>query len=126
MKTISFALFAVLFLAILAGCTPVNLRPASTPIVSGNQTSGIASGGLIREYVVHVPPQYDGRTILPVVIMFHGGVGNVVHALSETGWDVKADQEGFLAVFPQGTRPDASKLPAFIGTPPGMMVPAMH
>ncbi|MFV1967883.1 MAG: PHB depolymerase family esterase [Pirellulaceae bacterium] len=35
----------------------------------------------------------------------------------ETGWAEKADREGFLAVFPEGTPPDPSRPARFIGNP---------
>jgi polyhydroxybutyrate depolymerase len=85
------AVLAALALTILAGCTLSNPRPTShpvfTPAASGNQKLSLVVGSLTREYVVHVPPQYDGRTPLPVVIMFHGGGGNDTQVLSATGWN---------------------------------------
>ena len=41
--------------------------------------------------------------------MFHGGGGTARSAMRATGWNEKADKEGFLAVFPEGTPPDASR-----------------
>ena len=121
MKSPSLAVIAALAITILAGCTLNNSRPKSqpisTPAASGNQKLSLVVGSLTREYVVHVPPQYDGNTPLPVVIMFHGGGGNDTQVISATGWDAKADQEGFLAVFPQGTRPDQSQPRKFVGNP---------
>jgi polyhydroxybutyrate depolymerase len=77
----------------------------------------IAVGGLERRYVVHVPPGYSRKTHWPVVIMFHGGGGTAKAAMWKTGFAVKADQEGFLAVFPEGTPRDPSLSSRFIGNP---------
>ncbi len=42
----------------------------------------------------------------------------------ETGWTDKGDKEGFLAVFPEGTRPEPSKPARFVGNPQrGMTAP---
>lgn len=30
---------------------------------------------LKRTFLVHTPPKYDGKTALPVVLCFHGGIG---------------------------------------------------
>jgi polyhydroxybutyrate depolymerase len=49
--------------------------------------------------------------------MFHGGGGTAKAARWETGWAEKADQEGFLAVFPEGTRADPTRPPRFRGNP---------
>jgi polyhydroxybutyrate depolymerase len=62
-----------------------------------------------RRYIVHVPQSYDEKRPIPVVIMFHGGGGTAKNAIEETGWTAKADQAGFLAVFPEGSAPDPSQ-----------------
>jgi polyhydroxybutyrate depolymerase len=49
--------------------------------------------------------------------MFHGGGGRAKAAMWETGWPKKADREGFLAVFPEGTPPDPSRPGRFTGNP---------
>jgi len=77
----------------------------------------IRVGVLPREYVVHVPPGYSSNTPAPVVIMYHGGGGTAEAARFETGWTGKADEEGFLVVFPEGARPHPSRRAQFIGNP---------
>ncbi len=91
--------------------------PAPGKVSSGNQTIQIASGGLDRHYVIHIPPGYNTNKKWPVVIMFHGGGGTAKGAMWETGWAEKADQEGFLAVFPEGTPPDPSRPGRFLDNP---------
>lgn len=66
-------------------------------------------GELNRRYAVHVPPGYDGKKQLPVVVMLHGGHGTSRSAATETSWCAKADMEGFLAVFPDAMARDPSK-----------------
>ncbi|WBQ01940.1 extracellular catalytic domain type 1 short-chain-length polyhydroxyalkanoate depolymerase [Kribbella sp. CA-293567] len=56
-----------------------------------------------QRYQVHVPPQYDGKTRLPVVMAIHGcgmsGFGwNSMK--STTQFDDLADREGFIVVYP--------------------------
>jgi len=106
---------------LLCGC----VRTASTeqPAASlkkwstGNHVLSIAVCGLERRYVVHVPPDYGHNALWPVVIIFHGGGGTARTIMWETGFAEKADQEGFLAVFPEGTSPDPSRPGRFIGNP---------
>ena len=74
-------------------------------------------GDRARHYIVHVPPTYDGRRRTPIVVMLHGGGGTARAAMVETGWSMKADKSGFLAVFPEGTAPDSSKPSRFAGNP---------
>jgi polyhydroxybutyrate depolymerase len=56
-----------------------------------------------RTYLVHVPPSSDAHTPLPVVLVLHGGLSNAEAAVRFTGLNEKADQAGFLAVYPNGT-----------------------
>jgi len=73
--------------------------------------------GLERTYIVHVPPSYDSRTQLPLVIMLHGGGGTAKAAIWETGWTEKADKAGFLAVFPNAMARDPSSRSSFAKNP---------
>jgi polyhydroxybutyrate depolymerase len=66
---------------------------------------------------VHVPPGYDGKTTIPVVIMFHGGGGKARGAMQETGWSAKADKGNFLAVYPEGVPRDLTRRGSFVANP---------
>ncbi len=83
--------------------------PAAQRLGPGDHSLTLKVGGLDRHYIVHVPPKYDSKNPVPVVIMFHGGSGTARGAMRETGWAQKADTEGFLAVFPNATPPDPTK-----------------
>lgn len=59
--------------------------------------------GETRWYLLSTPATYDGTTPLPVVLDFHGFTeGAVVHA-AHSALSAFADEQGFIAVFPQGT-----------------------
>ena len=59
--------------------------------------------GETRWYLVTTPPVHDGNTPLPVVLDFHGFTeGAIVHA-AHSALSPFAAEEGFVAVFPQGT-----------------------
>ncbi len=70
-----------------------------------------------REYILHLPQHYTGKSPLPIVIMFHGGGGTARNAIWQTEWAKKADQEHFLAVFPEGTPHDPSRPASFRRNP---------
>ena len=59
--------------------------------------------GLKRTFDVHVPPSYTGKTPVPLVMVFHGGGGNAENTRKQSGMNEKADQEGFIVIYPQGT-----------------------
>ncbi len=94
--------------ATAGAATPV---PAPTalaeprPAEAGTNQRKLAFGGRERSYELHIPPAYDGVTLLPVVLVFHGGGGNANNAINQTHFDRVADANGFVAVFPNGSGP---------------------
>lgn len=90
---------------------------ALTPARAGLQTFSVDVQGHARSVLVHQPSAHDGRTRLPVVLMLHGGGGTAQAALRETGWAAKAEQEGFLAVFPNALARDPSQRSSFAANP---------
>jgi polyhydroxybutyrate depolymerase len=66
-----------------------------------------------RDYIVHLPPAYDGTTKLPVVLAFHGGAGKkesmnrVTCRAGEAGaascLSSAADAAGVIVIYPDGT-----------------------
>ncbi len=93
---------------------PASPRQAEA-LAPGDHALALTVGSLERHYTVHVPPNYDGRRPVPVVIMLHGGGGTARGAIYQTGWSAKADEAGFLAVFPEATAPDPSRPARFAG-----------
>jgi polyhydroxybutyrate depolymerase len=55
-----------------------------------------------RTYAIHVPSSYAGTEVVPLVLDFHGRGGSGAQEAGSSGWRQKADQEGFIAVFPDG------------------------
>jgi poly(3-hydroxybutyrate) depolymerase/peroxiredoxin len=71
----------------------------------GDQQISLQVGALTRTCVVHLPPAYDGKRELPVVIGFHGGRGTGKD-MKGTGLTALADQYGFIAAYPDGIAGD--------------------
>ena len=66
-------------------------------------THSLKVGGLTRTYVVHVPKGRDPKSPLPVVLALHGATMNGPMMAWFSGLNRKADEAGFLAVYPNGT-----------------------
>lgn len=76
---------------------------AARPAEPGTTERQLSHDGLDRSYLLHIPPSYDGRTLMPLVLVFHGGGGNARNVLRQTHFDEVADRNGFIAAFPNGT-----------------------
>jgi polyhydroxybutyrate depolymerase len=73
------------------------------PLGAGDHDRALVVDGLERTYLVHVPPKYDATKPTPVVLILHGASTNGVITVALTGLNKKADEAGFIAVYPDGT-----------------------
>jgi polyhydroxybutyrate depolymerase len=80
-----------------AGCG----KPASA-LTGKSVSETIFSGGLTRTYLLHVPTGYQVDTSTAVVLDFHGHGSNARQQEHRSGLSLLADQQGFIAVYPQG------------------------
>jgi len=69
----------------------------------GDHTIRLGVDGWLRSYQVHVPRKYDPAKPMPVVLIYHGAMMNSVTMALSTGLNKKADEAGFIAVYPNGT-----------------------
>jgi polyhydroxybutyrate depolymerase len=76
--------------------------PTNTPPVVISE-SEILSSGEKRHFLLHVPPSYDGSPI-SLVVNFHGYGSNGEEEEKLTGMSVKADEAGFIVVYPDGVQ----------------------
>lgn len=86
------------------GTTP-DTAPITAPITTpGDQDFTLQHGGLTRHYRVHVPPSYKPEQATALVLTFHGGGGNMDIQANDRyyGQIGKADQLGYIVVFPNG------------------------
>ena len=61
-----------------------------------------ARGSSTRTYRIHVPQIYDANKLAAVVLVFHGFGGTAIEMERGSGFSQLADQQGFIAVYPQG------------------------
>ena len=91
-----------------APATPADVDPSpsggcgSSAVGAGQEKVTIASGGVERWYLRHVPPAHDGTTPVPVVVDLHGySEGADVHAMV-SGLGPYGDEQGFVTLTPHG------------------------
>lgn len=71
-------------------------------ISPGDYFRFIRVGWHIRTYRIHIPPSYDNEDPVPLVIVLHGYTSNSHLIKTKTNFDEKADEDGFIAVYPNG------------------------
>jgi polyhydroxybutyrate depolymerase len=91
----------VLAIATAAVFVASNARAQTSPSCSLAAAAGVSeqtlsSGGRQRSYRLFVPPAYDGRTPLPLVLDLHGSGGTAAEQAATSRFEALAAQEGFL------------------------------
>lgn len=72
------------------------------PAESGSTVHVLQSSGGARRYVLHVPPQYDGRTETPVVVELPGTSDWAERETARSKLNFTADEYGFVLVTVEG------------------------
>ncbi|MEL7371926.1 MAG: PHB depolymerase family esterase [Myxococcota bacterium] len=75
---------------------------ALADLTPGLHEVSLVSGGRNRTYDVYVPASYSASTPAPLVLDFHGFTSSNGLQRLISGWQQKADEEGFVVAWPQG------------------------
>lgn len=70
--------------------------------VHGDYVGEVESDGDMRAYRLHVPVGYDSTLPTPLVFNFHGLGGSAEAEERLSGMSAKADEAGFIVVYPEG------------------------
>ena len=73
------------------------------PLAPGNHVRTLSVDGAHRTYLVYVPAKVEAGGPRPVVLLFHGAGMNASAMARFCGMNAKADEAGFIAVYPNGT-----------------------
>lgn len=92
-----------LLLALLTACgsstEPAGPEPNPVP-GPGDYTRAIATDGLTRSYVLHVPPAWSLDAELPLVLAFHGAQSSPAQLRAASALDAAADELGAVVAYP--------------------------
>ena len=66
------------------------------------QYDSIFIDGSYRTFHLHLPSGYDGSTELPMIVAMHGGFGSGSQLETQSKLSEKADEAGFIVVYPEG------------------------
>ncbi len=91
---------------LVSGCS-ASLRnalglPALSSLPSGTTEGQITSDGVVRRYLLHVPPTYDASVPSALVLNFHGYDETPQQQENLSGMSVKADEADFIVAYPEG------------------------
>lgn len=70
-----------------------------------------SEGSHTRTYILHVPSTYNQQHPYAVVLSFHGYSGHATDMDHGSGFSQLAEQQGFLAVYPQGLPDGKNRVP---------------
>jgi polyhydroxybutyrate depolymerase len=98
MKPSAAALLAIITAA-LGGCTQPP-APPPVPLPPARSVHAMTVNGVDRSYIVRIPPAYDGRTKLPLVMLLHGATDSAAYAEEAYRFVEKANSVGCVLVLP--------------------------
>ena len=84
-------------ITLVLAASPACAAPASDSVHS------VRVDGRVRSYRLHVPAELEPTKAHPLVVAFHGGAGNGAIMERFSGLSAKADEAGFVVVYPDGT-----------------------
>ncbi len=98
------------FLTLLFGCASEPNPDINTVQEHsvGERALSIEHNGVVRDFILYVPSQYDSAIPTPLFFNFHGFGGTSEGQMQWVQMNDLADQENFILVFPQGTDLDGS------------------
>jgi polyhydroxybutyrate depolymerase len=80
------------------------LAAGSYLLMIHRSNGNLFSGGVKRHYILHVPATLDLSKPNALVISLHGFGDWPAHQMYMSGWNDLADEEGFIVVYPMGTK----------------------
>ena len=82
---------------------PTSGSQLASPNTRGDYKGSIVTAdGLTRTFVVHTPSGFPAAKPYPLVLVFHGGLGDGALIQKITNFNAKADAKSFVVVYPDG------------------------
>lgn len=75
------------------------------PVTPGNMDFSIDTSGEMRDYRVHVPPGYDAKSPVALLVALHGYTQKIDEFMDISRFAEAVDKRNMIVVFPQGKAP---------------------
>ncbi len=84
----------------------VLLSSVSAQIKSGYSSvyDSLTYKGLVRTYLLHVPPGYVNTKPTSLIIALHGGFGSALNIENQSQLSIKSNEANFIVVYPEGIK----------------------
>jgi polyhydroxybutyrate depolymerase len=86
-------------IVMLAACTRSSQR---APSGAKDSVESITTGGVARQYHLHIPPSYQQARPTALVVNLHGYNSNAAQQAQISQMSAKADRAGFIVAYPEG------------------------
>jgi polyhydroxybutyrate depolymerase len=106
--------------------TELNRASADHVEHGGEYDKTIKVDGVDRHYILHVPPNYDGKKPMPMIVALHGMGGNSADFEHRSNLNATADKEGFIVAYPDSTQWFGQKDWKTWDTDNGIIPPGQH
>ncbi|MBN2549821.1 MAG: hypothetical protein JXB15_11725 [Anaerolineales bacterium] len=93
-----------LVLIVTLGLISLSVLAAGAFLLANRNNGGLISSGEKRAYLLYVPESYNPAVPTPLVISIHGFAEWPAHQMQISRWNRLADRDGFIVVYPSGTR----------------------
>jgi polyhydroxybutyrate depolymerase len=75
---------------------------STATLKAGETTETVTVGGMQRQYILHVPASYTGKTPVPFVTDWHPILTDMNFEKGNSGYLALSDSEGFIVAWPNG------------------------
>ncbi|MFQ3549313.1 MAG: alpha/beta fold hydrolase [Armatimonadota bacterium] len=99
MKNVYICIFAVFSMIILLPTVVFS----QNILLAGSFERTIKIDNKERSYTIYIPESIDMEKPISLVIALHGGGGNAKNMAETTNFNKKADEEGFIVAYPNGS-----------------------
>src|SRR5262249_47043619 len=91
---------SIVLALLVTGCA-ADAPPATAPMPPARSVNSMTINDAKRSYILRLPPKYDGKAKIPVVMLLNGANDSAQYAEEAYHFAEKGDANNFTTVFPE-------------------------